>query len=444
MTTTFSRRFRSAALIAAAMFAVGCSNSNNGGLDLVEDDDEHEHEHEGVAGAVRALVSDEIGTLRLYNMADATVIWSETFPGVGAAELTGLTTTEDGRFGVLNLRGTENRARFLDSGVVAEAHDDHFHLEIDPPELLDYAIAGDDFGGSRVAHVVSHDERISVFFDGEPTLTANVFAATIPLANLMVGAPEPTQINVGNIHHGVAVPAEDGALIMSVAEAGGTARTGVRIYEGTTEIAAFPTSCTGLHGYAVIGDHYLFGCANAQGGTLVVSHDHASEAWSESQVDFPAGATNGISSFAAHPALEFALAPWGTQAFIRVDPTAEALTATDVLDLPAPACGYALRDDNGEHLLVLTVDGVLRAYNSADWSAGPTIDLLDPFDCTGTVPVLKSVGSFAYVTDPVGDDLLEVEIHDDALELVRSIGLTGDPLRMTLFRHPAGLDDHEH
>jgi hypothetical protein len=435
-------RFRSSALVAATIFAAACSNNNNGGLSLA--DDEEEHEHEDVAGAVRALVSDETGTLRLYNVADAAIVWSETFPGIGAAELTSLVTTEDGRFAVINLRGAENRARFLDSGVVAEPHDDHFHLEIEPPELLDYAIAGDDFGGSRIAHVVSHHERISVFFDGEPTLTTNVYAATIPLSNLTADAPEPAQINVGNIHHGVAVPAEDGALIMSVAEGGGTGRTGVRIYDGTTELAAFPTSCNGLHGYAVIGDQYLFGCANAQGGTLVVTHDHTSGAWTESQVDFPAGATNGISNFAAHPELPFALAPWGNQAFIRVDPAAAAMTAADVLDLPAPACGYALRDDNGEHLLVLTVDGVLRAYDSADWSAGPTLNLLSAFTCTGTVPILQTVGSFAYVADPVGDDLLEIEIHDDALELARSIGLTGDPRRMTLFRHPAGVEDHVH
>ena len=428
------------ALTAATMIGLaGCNSSSSRGEGPPEEDPDHEH----VAGAVRALASDQNGTLRLYNLSNGEVVWTHAFDGIGAAELSALDTTEDGRFAIISLRGGANGVAFLDSGVLVEEHDDHVHLEVEPPQLLDYRIDGDDFGASLISHVVSHAGRISAFFDGDPDLTDIAYAITIPASNL-TGAPVAAQVNQGNRHHGVALPAEDGALIMSVAEGLGTARTGVRIYEGMTEVAGFPTSCAGLHGYAVVDEHYLFGCSNAQGGTLVVTHDHDTDSWTEHQVDFPAGATLGISNFAWHPELDFALAPWGNAAFIRVHPTAETMLEGDVLELPAQACGYALRDDNGEHVLVLTVDGVLRAYDSADWSAGPELKVLDTFECSGTVPILKSVGSYAYLTDPGAGSLLEIEIHDDELEIHQSIALEDEPRRLTLFRYPAGLEDHDH
>lgn len=433
------------ALTVATMVGLtGCNSSSSGGGGDGEGppkNDDHSHEH--ITGAVRALASDQNGTLRLYNLSNGEVVWTHAFDAIGAAELSALDTSEDGRFAMINLRGAANGVTFLDSGVLVEEHDDHVHLEVEPPRLLDYRISGDDFGTSLVSHVASHAGRVSAFFDGDPNLTDIAFAITIPLSSL-TGASVAAQVNQGNRHHGVAVPAEDGALIMSVAEGGGTARTGVRIYEGTTEVAAFPMSCAGLHGYAVVGEHYLFGCANAQGGTLVVTHDHDTGDWTEHQVGFPAGSALGISNFAAHPDLDFALAPWGSGAFIRVHPSAETMLESDVLELPTPACGYALRDDNGEHLLVLTVDGVLRAYDSADWSAGPELEVLDAFECSGTTPILKSVGSYAYLTDPGSGDLLEIEIHDDEMEIHGTIALEGEPRRLTLFRHPAGFEDHAH
>ncbi len=425
----------------------GCtSSSSGGGGEQNGPDNGHHHDH--VAGALRALLSDENGVLRLYNLSDGDVVWTHTFADANAADLSGLTTTEDGRFGVINLRGTANRVNFLDSGVLVEEHGDHVHLEVEPPQLLDYEISGDQFGASRIAHIVSRDGRVSAFFDGEPGLTDSAYAITFPLTNLTAASPVAADVLIGNRHHGVSLPAEHDAVIMSVAEsgvAGSTARTGVRVFEGTTEVAGFPNSCSGLHGYAVIGDHYLFGCANAQGGVLVLTHDHdAATEWSEHQVDFPEGATNGISNFAAHPALGFALAPWGTDAFIRVHPDAGQMSEDDLLELPAPQCGYTLREDSGEHLLVLTVDGVLRAYDADDWSEGPQLAVLNGFECSGTVPLLRSVGSYVYVTDPAGGALLEIEIEDNEFEIHGSISVQGEPRRLALFRHPAGHEDHDH
>ncbi len=444
------RQLALAALPAVAFAGItGCtSSSSGGGGDQNGDDNGHHHDHDHVAGAVRALLGDENGVLRLYNLSDGNVVWTHSFADADAGDLTGITATEDGRFAAINLRGTANRVNFLDSGVLVEEHGDHVHLEVEPPQLLNYAISGDQFGASRIAHIVSRDGRVSAFFDGEPGLTDSAYAITVPLSNLTAAMPVAADVLVGNRHHGVSLPAEHDAVIMSVSEtgvAGSTARTGVRVFEGGTEVAGFPHSCNGLHGYAVVGDHYLFGCANAQGGVLVLTHDHdAATEWSEHQVDFPAGATNGVSNFAAHPELAFALAPWGTEAFIRVHPDADQMSDDDVLDLPARQCGYALRDDNGEHLLVLTVDGVLRAYDAGDWSEGPQLAVLGEFECAGTVPLLRSVGSYVYVTDPVGGALVEIEIEDDEFEIHGSFSVQGEPRRLALFRHPAGHEDHDH
>ena len=426
--------------LAVGLALSGCGSSSN------DSHHDHDHDHDDeIAGAVRALVGDA-DSLRLYNMADGTPV--EAF---AIADVSGISTTEDGRFGVINVRGDAQQFRFLDSGVWVEDHMDHVHLEVDDPKLVAFSVDGSVYGTARPAHVVSRDGRVALVFDGEPGTDVapakGAVAVIMRLSALETGGIPQILVLEGNRHHGLALPAEDDTVIMSVAEGTGTARTGVRIYDANgAEVAAFPQSCPGLHGYAVIGQHYLLGCHRTEGagGVLRITHNtdpvHAGDRFTEAQILYPEGTTPHIGNFAYHPESPWAVAPWGTEAMIRIDPAAAALSVEDILNLPARQCGYAMRDDHGDDLLVLTVDGVLHSVDVADWEVHWSMQVMEPFECTAPSPVLRSVGGFAYLTRPATDDLIEIDLDEG--EITQTIELTETPVRMTLFRHPAGLEDY--
>lgn len=423
--------------LAVALTLSGCGSSG--------DSHHHDHDHDhDVAGAVRVLVGDA-DSLRLYNIKDGTL--EATYP---IAAVSGVTTTEDGRFGVINVRGDDQQFRFLDSGVWVLDHVDHVHLEVDPPTLLSFSVDASDNGTARPAHVVSRDGRVALVFDGEQGPPEKRTKAVIMRLSALETSSTPDLLVLdGNRHHGLALPAAENTVIMSVAEGVGTARTGVRIYDANgVEIAAFPQSCPGLHGYAVIGPHYLLGCHRTEGagGVLRITHDpdpaHAGDRFTQAQIAYPEG-TLYISNFAYHPESDWAVAPWGTEAMIRVDPEASALSETDILALPARQCGFAMRDDHGEDLLVLTADGMLHSVDVADWEVRSSIKVMEAAlspNCGTMPPVLRSVGGFAYLTRPATNDLIEIDLDEE--EITKTIELTSTPVRMTLFRHPAGLVDY--
>lgn len=55
-----------------------------------------------------------------------------------------------------------DRVDVIDVGVRFEPHDDHDHLVLTDPALLDFALEG-----TRPIHFVAHDGRIAVFYDGD-------------------------------------------------------------------------------------------------------------------------------------------------------------------------------------------------------------------------------------------------------------------------------------
>ena len=425
--------------ILAAMSLSGCGSDHKS-----PHDHDHDHDHHHMAGAQRIMLDDGNGALHLLEAADGSLV--ETF---AIDDVSALYPSEDGRYAIIRVRGETHHFRFLDSGVLVEPHGDHVHLEVEPPVLLDYQVSASDHGTDQSAHAVSRDDRIALFFDGNAE-TPTAAAVTIPFSNLATSSPETPYVLSGNRHHGVAVPAEGDAVIMSVAEAGAgsTARTGVRVYrEGVGEVAAFANSCPGLHGYAVIGNNHLFGCAReeGEGHVLAVRYNaepaHPSETYTQHWITYPEGELR-VSNFAFHRDQSVAVAPWGTDAMVRVDPAADAIGADDVLSLPADQCGYALRDDTGEQLLVLTTDGSLRAYELADWTVSAELAVMAPFECSNPRPVLHSVGGYAYLTDPISNSLLEIELEDDEMEVHYRLDLDYTPVRMIPFHHPAGVEDY--
>ncbi len=429
----------------AALILSGCnSSSSSSSANNPDDYPTPVHHH----GAVRALVAEsETNALSMYTLEDGTLL--ERF---ALADVSSVYVTEDGRFAIIPQRGDAQQFSVIDSGVWVLDHVDHVHLEVDPPRLLNQAtIRGADYASGRPAHAVSTNDRVAVFFDGEPDTNQVAAAVVFSLADLQAGVTPRIQVIRGNGHHGIAVPIADGHVIMSVAESAGAdprARTGVRIYDAqNNEVAAFPHSCPGLHGYAVMGNTYLFGCHRSQdghGGILRIRYQpqatHIHDRFVHDHVLYPEG-TLHVSNFASHADSAFSIAPWGTQAMLRIHPEGNALTSNDILQLPARQCGYSFNDGHAQHVLVLTTDGFLRSYNLANWQQVAQIQVMDAFECTVPRPILRSVDSKVYLTHPTQRELITLDM-DNSAEVLQRITLSNAATQMIVFRHPAGLEDY--
>lgn len=423
----------------------GCNSSSRS--DVADEDHYHHDPVHHHTGAVRALVGDGSNALSMYTLEDGALV--EQF---SVADVSNVYATEDGRFAIIVQRGNAQQFSVIDSGVWVLDHVDHVHLEIDPPRLLNQAaIRGADYASGRPAHAVSINNRVAVFFDGEPDTNQVAAAVVFSLADLQAGVRPSTQVYSGSGHHGIAVPTPDGHIIMSVAESSGAdprARTGVRIYDAQGhEVAAFAHSCPGLHGYAVLGNTYLFGCHrqdDGEGGVLRIRHQphaaHIHDRFIHDHISYPEGNLH-VANFTSHAESAFSIAPWGTQAMLRIHPERNHLTSSDILQLPQRQCGYSFNDDDAQELLVLTTDGFLRRYEVHNWQEIAQIQVMEPFECNIPRPVLRSVDDKVYLTRPAQRDLITLDLaHHGAI--VQHITLPTSAVQMVVFRYPAGLKDY--
>jgi hypothetical protein len=126
-----------------------------------------------------------------------------------------------------------------DTGLIAQAHGDHFHYYTQDPALLpDVTIPAEEPG-----HVVPHGEHTATLADGTGAIT--VFDSTA-LADGQLKTLAKTQTDAP--HHGVAVPLSDGSLLHTV----GTEdeRHTVVVEDADGEVTAKTEDCPGVHGEA--------------------------------------------------------------------------------------------------------------------------------------------------------------------------------------------------
>jgi outer membrane protein assembly factor BamB len=143
-----------------------------------------------------------------------------------------------------------------DTGLIAQAHGDHFHYYTQDPALLpDVTIPAEEPG-----HVVPHGEHTATLADGTGAIT--VFDSTA-LADGQLKTLAKTQTDAP--HHGVAVPLSDGSLLHTV----GTEdeRHTVVVEDADGEVTAKTEDCPGVHGEAAAkpdehGDIVTLGCEN--------------------------------------------------------------------------------------------------------------------------------------------------------------------------------------
>lgn len=408
------------------------------------------HDHAPLRGRL-VFADHEKPLVRILDLDSGEVTHSFDVPKANP----GFAGVSGGRYVVVKTGDEVGTLRILDTGLIAESHGDHVDLDKATPKLLDFAVKGD-----RPAHVLSGHGRLALFFDGlrpwegksEPK------AVLVAIDSLAKDKPAVTTWPSPAPQHGIAVPLGNRQWLMSIpnpAYAKGDDRSassrpnGFEILaEGKDwkrvalfDDAAKPdASCKLFHGSAEArGGRHVFGCAEGEGGGLLVlskAGKGAAAAWSGRKLAYPD--ERRVSALKARESGRHLVGNFGLKApydaLLRIDPTAKALSMADVLAVPGgqAVCQFEL-SGTGSRLANLTPDGKLRIYEVAPaWKELAAFDAVPPFDCAygakTPTPSLAVNGNSAFISDPTSGRIRE--FHLDTLKQGLDMPVGGMPANL--------------
>ncbi len=361
----------------------------------------------------------------------------------------GLATAEDGRHVVVKTGDEAGTIRILDNGLARESHGDHDDVEKLTPRLLDITVTGD-----KPAHVVSEQGQIALFYDGDrPWLRkSDPKVVLLDLADLRGKANKSVVWKSPAPQHGIAIPLGKRRLLVSVPNAvyakgedrsASSRPDGFEILDtagkpeswkpvfAINDTAKANASCRLFHGHAALKDTHVFGCAEGEGGgVLVLRRDGRS--FAAHKLAYPDGRrTSTIKGGGGrHLVGNYGLkSPY--DALLRIDPAAASLSEADVLKVPGEqgACQFEV-SANGKWLANLTADGKLRFYEIASaWKEVASFDAVPAFDCAygakTPTPNLAVIGTSAFVSDPTQGRIREYNL--DSLQQGLDLPVEGKP-----------------
>jgi len=407
------------------------------------------HDHAPLRGRL-VFADHEKPVVRILDLDSGEVTHSFDVPKANP----GFAGVSGGRYVVVKTGDEAGTLRILDTGLIAESHGDHVDLDKAPPKLLDFAVKGD-----RPAHVLSGRGQLALFFDGlrpwegksEPK------AVLVAIDSLAKDKPAVTVWPSPAPQHGIAVPLGNRQWLMSIpnpAYAKGDDRSASSRPNGFEVLdqgkdwkrvalfddAAKPdASCKLFHGSAETRGRYVFGCAEGEGGGLLLlskTGKGAATAWSGRKLGYPD--ERRVSALKSRESGRHLVGNYGLKApydaLLRIDPEARALKIEDVLAVPGgqAACQFEL-SGNGSRLANLTPDGKLRIYEIAPaWKELAAFEAVPDFDCAygakTPAPSLAVIGGSAFVSDPTNGRIREY--HLDTLKQGLDMPIGGMPTNL--------------
>ncbi|WP_415949173.1 hypothetical protein [Streptomyces sp. KLOTTS4A1] len=395
------------ALAAVALLTAGC-----GGRDDAESGSEGAASsatpHGYVEGATEAaeqqsrlLLGDpETGDTRVLDLITGKVHDTARTPGV-----TALTT--DGRFGYFHRAGD---TRVLDGGAWMIDHGDHVHYYSAKIQEVGEFPSGTGTGvrsDAGVTVVTAADGRASVYPRAE-------------LEKGALGTPTP----LPGTYAGPVVPYAE-HLIALTGGSGGPARVAVLDRSGK-RVATPKGECEEPHGDAVTRRGLVLGCAD---GALLVHEDEGAFTAEKIPYGEDVPKEERAAEFRHRPGSSTLTALAGTDAVWVLDVNEGAWTRVETG--PVAAANTA---GEGSPLVVLETDGALHGY---DISTGKETTVTEPLlkDVSeaepggAATPVIEVDRSRAYLNDPEGKRVYEIDCNDD-LRVARTFDLDVRPSLM--------------
>lgn len=409
-----------AALGATALILTGCSNPNSSdsadSTSAAEHDHDHDHEgeeghkghdhsHDGmeaeegqleVAQLPNRVVISYDGGLKTYDPKTGEVIGEDEVPG-----FLRLSNAGDGRYAMVT-----QGDKFLsyDSGLIKKPHGDHNHYYTADPKLTDV-----DIEAPHAGHVVHNDGFTALFSDGDGV------AKVYKTSEVGTGGQPVATFESGEAHHGVAVPLEDGSIVMTK----GTEdeRHTIQHLDKDGKVLTETTECPGVHGEATAGNGKLFfGCED---GPVVFD----GKAFHKIDVSSYAGKDGYQRSgnSAGSEESPIILADNKTEKDAEFErPESVSLINTDdysakKVDLGSSYWFRSLARGPLGEALVLTYDGKLNIIDPETGEVTKKIDAIsewkekEEWQLPG--PILKSEDGYAFITDANKDELVVIDLY---------------------------------
>ncbi|PXY29130.1 hypothetical protein BAY59_16030 [Prauserella coralliicola] len=325
------------------------------------------------------------GAVRVLDLITEEVTRLDDIPAVE-----GIST--DGRFAYL---AAGESTHVVDSGAWMVDHGDHVHYY-----RADIRGAGRIDGNAVAANTDSAVTAVALE-DGTTALLDRP-----ALEDGDVRAREPVE--------GIAVPY--GQRLLVATDDGVTVRE--RRGEGARAIGE---PCPDPEGTAVTRRGVVFGCAD---GALLVSEDDG--AFTGAKIPYPQSVPDAerATEFTHRPGSATLAAAAGQRGVWSLDVSERSWSRIETGPVVA-----ANAVGEGGPLLTLTADGVLHAYDSATGEQIASRSLLTaPIDA-GATPVIQVDTSRAYVNDPAGRRVYEVDYNDD-LRVARTFELDIEPAHL--------------
>ncbi|WP_167530215.1 hypothetical protein [Streptomyces calvus] len=393
-----------AALLAAALLVTGCS---------AQDDDASapasspsattphgyvEGAKESAEQQSRLLLNDPgSGDTRVLDLITGT-----THKVAGTKDTAGLTT--DGRFGFLH---TADGTRVVDGGAWMVDHGDHVHYYRAAIRDVGELTAG---SGARVRS----DAAVTAVTDGDGRTALY----------------DRTELEKGRIGSPSTLPATHTAAVVPYAEHllaltdDGKGPAELTVYDRDGKRVATPGArCEDPRGDAVTRRGVVLGCAD---GALLVREDDGEFTAERIPYDGDVPAKERATAFHHRAGSDTLTAPAGDRAVWVLDVTDR--TWTRVATGPVVAANTA---GEGSPLLVLETDGSLHGYDIATGKHLTRTErlLADATAQDGTGPVIEVDRSRAYLNDPDGRRVYEIDYNDD-LRIARTFDLDIEPALM--------------
>jgi hypothetical protein len=394
-----------AVIAVAALMLSGCASdpARGGGAPGAETDPQAAGHPAPSPDAAREI-QGPAPRLVLTHAGGITVLDAASLEVVGEADLDGFNRLNPAGDGRHVLVSTGSEFKVFDAGVWTEKHGDHGHSYAARPALTDVG-----FQASKSGHAVFHAGRTALFSDGSGQV--EIFEPS-GLAS-EAARPESDVYTAPEAHHGVAVPLEEGKLLVTLGN--DESRRGIAVLAaGTGQDRAEllrNEDCPGVHGEAVAGpDAVVVGCED---GMLVYRDGRITKVPSPD-------AYGRMGNQAGTPESPVVLGDYKVDRDAILErPTRVSLvnTETAALRLVELGTSYSFRSlgrgPSGE-ALVLGTDGSLRIIDPLTGSITSTIPVVAAWEESETWqdprPALFVQGATAYVTEPSSSAIHAVDL----------------------------------
>ncbi|MBL0688027.1 MAG: 5-methyltetrahydrofolate--homocysteine methyltransferase [Pseudoalteromonas sp.] len=463
MTKLFKLKLIALAISSTLITACGDAETNIVEKDPIEvPDDGHDHGDGGDHGdeytidslGRLAILAGDSNEANFFDLDDNELL--DTFTLTNDSNT--LSSSPDFRYAVIASRA-QDYLGFIDGGLWREDHGAHLHDYEQSPEFSSYELTS----GSRPTHLVKHDGKLAVFYDGDAASGTTASVEVLTDNDITNATATLSGISYDINMHGVAEPRGE-HLLATIRRDDAQSTSNAKIlpdqvgvyhfHDGEYELEqTLELTCPDLHGAAQNHDYVAFGCSDG----VLLAHQHDDEYHAEKVINIDAVGDLRIGSIYGHEGSETFIGVasghgGGPAVIVSINPAKAEMEEFEwQLADGASAVSYSF-SANGEHFLVLDSLGflnVLEAHAHDDhihWELAGQVDITQE-DVT-TMPegmkfsmTVAQNGQFAYVADPIAQHVVQVHLED--LEIEGELELTFPPAAIT-WLGIAQEEEHDH